>query len=81
MDHQTDAVKDRWLKEQVRQVPKTTACTVPKGLFGGGVTMLRTIARGSELSPAYPPRPTDPKPPWASQRARSPSLPKRSSPA
>jgi hypothetical protein len=69
LDYQTNAAIDRWLKEQVLLAPKTTACTVPKGVFPGQGAMLRMIAYGSELNLAHPPRPTDPKVAWEPQWA------------
>jgi len=64
MDYQTNAAVDRWLKEKVLLMPKTTTCTVPKGVFGENGAMLRLIAYGDELNLAYPPRPKDPKARW-----------------
>lgn len=65
IDYQTNAAVDRWLKEGVLLAPRTTQCTVPKGIFGdGGGAMLRMIAYGSELNLAHPPRPADPKIAW-----------------
>ncbi|MDO9074524.1 MAG: hypothetical protein Q7U73_14780 [Rubrivivax sp.] len=69
LDYQTNNAVDRWLKEQVLLAPKTTACTVPKGVFTGQGAMLRMIAYGNELNLAHPPRPTDPKVPWEPQWA------------
>lgn len=67
LDYQTNAAVDRWLKEQVLLAPKTTTCTVPKGVFTGQGAMLRMIAYGNELNLAYPPRPTDVKIAWEPQ--------------
>lgn len=64
MDYQTNAAVDRWLKEKVLLAPKTTSCTVPKGIFGEHGGMLRLIAYGDELNLAHPPRPKDPKAKW-----------------
>jgi len=64
MDYQTNAAVDRWLKEKVLLTPKTTSCTVPKGVFGEHGGMLRLIAYGDELNLAHPPRPRDPKAKW-----------------
>jgi hypothetical protein len=61
MDYQTNAAVDRWLKEKVLLAPATTACSVPKGIFGENGGMLRLIAYGDELNLAHPPRPKDPK--------------------
>ncbi len=69
MDYQTNSAVDRWLKEQVLLAPRTTTCTVPKGVFTGEGAMLRMIAYGSELNLAHPPRPTDPKIAWEPQWA------------
>ncbi len=69
LDYQTNTAVDRWLKEQVLLAPKTTSCTVPKGVFTGQGAMLRMIAYGNELNLAHPPRPTDPKVPWEPQWA------------
>jgi hypothetical protein len=62
MDYQTNAAVDRWLKEKVLLAPKTTSCTVPKGIYGDNGAMLRVIAYGDELNLAHPPRPKDAKP-------------------
>ena len=64
VDYQTNAAVDRWLKERVLLTPKTTSCTVPKGIFGEHGGMLRLIAYGDELNLAHPPRPKDPKIKW-----------------
>jgi hypothetical protein len=64
-DYQTNAAVDRWLREKVLLAPATTQCAVPKGVFPGEGAMLRVIAYGSELNLAHPPRPADPKAPWA----------------
>jgi hypothetical protein len=64
MDYQTNAAVDRWLKEKVLLTPKTTDCTVPKGIYGDNGAMLRVIAYGDELNLAHPPRPKDPKAKW-----------------
>ena len=64
IDYQTNAAVDRWLKEKVLMSPKTTSCTVPKGVFGENGGMLRLIAYGDELNLAHPPRPKDPKIKW-----------------
>jgi hypothetical protein len=64
-DYQTNAAVDRWLREKVLLPPTTTQCAVPKGVFPGEGAMLRAIAYGHELNLAYPPRPADPKAPWA----------------
>lgn len=64
IDYQTNAAVDRWLKEKVLLTPKTTACIVPKGVFGESGAMLRLIAYGDELNLAHPPRPKDPKVKW-----------------
>lgn len=64
IDYQTNAAVDRWLKEKVLLTPKTTNCTVPKGVFGESGAMLRLIAYGDELNLAHPPRPKDPKQKW-----------------
>lgn len=64
MDYQTNAAVDRWLKEKVLLTPKTTSCTVPKGVFGEHGGMVRLIAYGDELNLAHPPRPKDPKAKW-----------------
>ncbi len=64
IDYQTNAAVDRWLKERVLLTPKTTSCTVPKGVFGEHGGMLRLIAYGDELNLAHPPRPRDPKVKW-----------------
>ncbi len=64
MDYQTNVAIDRWLKEKVLLMPATTACAVPKGIFGEHAGMLRLIAYGNELDLAHPPRPKDPKIKW-----------------
>lgn len=64
IDYQTNVAVDRWLKEKVLLTPKTTSCTVPKGIFGEHGGMLRLIAYGDELNLAHPPRPRDPKAKW-----------------
>jgi hypothetical protein len=64
-DYQTNAAVDRWLREKVLLAPATTQCAVPKAVFPGEGAMLRVIAYGNELNLAYPPRPADPKAPWA----------------
>jgi len=64
IDYQTNAAVDRWLKEKVLLAPRTTTCTVPKGVFGENGAMLRLIAYGDELNLAHPPRPKDPKAKW-----------------
>lgn len=64
IDYQTNAAVDRWLKEAVLLTPKTTRCTIPKGIFGERGAMLRLIAYGDELNLAHPPRPKDPKIKW-----------------
>ena len=64
MDYQTNAAVDRWLKEKVLLAPATTACSVPKGIFGENGGMLRLIAYGDELNLVHPPRPKDPKAKW-----------------
>ena len=64
MDYQTNAAVDRWLKEKVLLTPATTACTLPKGIFGEHGGMLRLIAYGDELNLVHPPRPKDPKIKW-----------------
>jgi hypothetical protein len=64
IDYQTNAAVDRWLREKVLLAPKTTNCTVPKGIFGEHGAMLRVIAYGDELNLAHPPRPKDPKIKW-----------------
>lgn len=64
MDYQTNAAVDRWLKDKVLLAPKTTRCSVPKGIFSEGGAMLRMIAYGNELNLAHPPRPQDPKIKW-----------------
>ncbi len=64
-DYQTNAAVDRWLREKVLLAPATTQCAVPKGVFPAEGAMLRVIAYGNELNLAYPPRPADPKAPWA----------------
>jgi hypothetical protein len=64
-DYQTNAAVDRWLRDKVLLTPTTTQCSVPKGVFPGEGAMLRVIAYGNELNLASPPRPADPKAPWA----------------
>jgi len=64
-DYQTNAAVDRWLRDKVLLAPTTTQCNVPKGVFPGEGAMLRVIAYGNELNLASPPRPADPKAPWA----------------
>ena len=64
-DYQTNAAVDRWLREKVLLAPATTQCAVPKGVFPGEGAMLRVIAYGNDLNLAHPPRPADPKAPWA----------------
>jgi hypothetical protein len=68
-DYQSNAAVDRWLREKVLLAPTTTHCTVPKGVFSGEGAVLRLIAYGNELNLAYPPRPADPKAPWAPEWA------------
>ena len=64
MDYQTNVAVDRWLKEKVLLTAATTACSVPKGIFGENGGMLRLIAYGDELNLVHPPRPKDPKAKW-----------------
>jgi hypothetical protein len=64
-DYQTNPAVDRWLREKVLLPPATTQCAVPQGVFPGDAAMLRVIAYGNELNLAHPPRPADPKAPWA----------------
>lgn len=65
IDYLTAATVDRWLKEKVLLPPSTTACTIPKGIFGDdGAGMLSMIAYGPETNIAWPPKPADPKQPW-----------------
>ena len=64
VDYQTNAAVDRWLKEGVLLLPRTTHCTVPQGVFPEKAAMLRMIAYGGELNLAQPPRPADPKAVW-----------------
>ncbi len=64
-DYQTNPAIDRWLREKVLMMPTTTQCAVPKGVLPGEGAMLRVIAYGNELNLAHPPRPADPKAPWA----------------
>ncbi len=55
---------DKWVKEGVLMAPKTTTCTIPKGIFAksdGG--MLRFTAYGRDLNVAWPEKPKDPE--WA----------------
>jgi hypothetical protein len=61
-DYQTNVAVDKWLKDKVLLPPTTTRCAVPKEAAGEG--MLRAIAYGTELTMAYPPRPTDPAVAW-----------------
>lgn len=69
-DYLPNATIDRWVQESVLLRPQTTACAVPKGIFGGGGrsgdggAMLRMIAYGSESNFAHPPRPADPRATW-----------------
>jgi hypothetical protein len=65
MDYQTNAGVDRLLREKVLLAPTTERCAVPQGVLPGEGAMLRVIAYGNELNLAYPPRPADPKAPWA----------------
>jgi hypothetical protein len=69
LDYQPNGAVDRWLREKVLLSPATTSCSVPKGVLTGEGAMIRAIAYGSDLSLAYPPRPTDPKIAWEPQWA------------
>jgi hypothetical protein len=69
LDYQPNGAVDRWLREKVLLSPATTHCAVPKGVLSGEGAMIRAIAYGSDLSLAYPPRPTDPKVAWEPQWA------------
>lgn len=56
----------RMIGEKVVFPPETTKCTVPAGIFDGTEgTMVQAIAYGEELNLVHPPRPSDPKIPWA----------------
>ena len=60
---------DRWLKEKVLLPTSTTSCQIPKGILkdGGesGAGLLSMIAYGPETHITWPPKPADPKQPWA----------------
>ncbi len=65
MDYLASADVRKFIKEKVVLEPKTTSCSIPKGIFkdtSGG--MLQFIAYGEEMNVVYPPKPKDPKEPW-----------------
>jgi hypothetical protein len=64
VDYQTNPAVDRWVREKVLLPAATTTCTVPRGIFDGGMGMLRGIGYGSEIHYAHPPRPSDAKVRW-----------------
>ena len=78
-DYLPNATIERWVRESVLLKPETTACAVPKGIFAapdgagrrgdGNGAMLRMIAYGGESNFAHPPRPADPRAPWAPEWA------------
>ena len=72
-DYLPPATIDRWLKERVLLAPETTQCAIPQGIFAGGgrdaTPMLRMMAYGGESHIVHPPRPADPKAPWAPEWA------------
>jgi hypothetical protein len=55
----------KFIQEKVVMDPKTTNCTIPRGIFKGNEGgMLNFIAYGEEMNIVYPPKPADPKEPW-----------------
>jgi len=65
MDFLTPADVRRFIKDKVVMDPRTTNCTIPKGIFKGTEgSMLNFIGYGEEMNVVYPPKPEDPKEPW-----------------
>jgi hypothetical protein len=69
VDYLPNATVDKWVKEKVLLPATATSCAMPKGIFadagqrGGG--MLQMIAYGPESNLTWPPKPANPKTPWA----------------
>lgn len=69
-DYLPNTTIENWLKQNVLLKPETTSCAVPKGIFAKSEgAMVRMMAYGGESNFAYPPRPADPKTPWAPEWA------------
>ena len=69
-DYLPNATIDRWVKESVLLKPEATSCAVPRGIFANAQgAMVRMMAYGGESNFAHPPRPADPKAPWAPEWA------------
>ena len=73
-DYLPNATIDRWLKERVLLPAEATQCAIPRGIFAAGAgresaPMLRMMAYGGESHIVHPPRPADPKAPWAPEWA------------
>lgn len=65
LDYLSSSDVRRFIKEKIVMDPKTTSCTIPRGIFkdtGGGA--LQFIGYGEDLFAEYPPKPKDPKSPW-----------------
>ena len=69
VDYLPNATVDKWVKEKVLLPPTATSCAMPRGIFAGGGNrgggMLQMIAYGPESNLAWPPKPANPKTPWA----------------
>ena len=73
-DYLPNATIDRWVKERVLLPAEATQCAIPRGIFAAGAgrestPMLRMMAYGGESHIVHPPRPADPKAPWAPEWA------------
>ena len=73
-DYLPNATIDRWLKERVLLPAEATQCAIPRVIFAAGAgrestPMLRMMAYGGESHIVHPPRPADPKAPWAPEWA------------
>lgn len=78
MDYVSNANIDKWLGEKVLLPANQSECDVPAGIFAKSEgAMLQAIAYGNELNIVHPPRPANPKTPWApewSVRVRNKSM-------
>ena len=65
LDYLSSGDVRRFIKEKVVMDPKTTSCTIPRGIFKDtGGSALQLIGYGEDLFAEYPPKPKDPKEPW-----------------
>ncbi len=66
MDYLPPSEVARLIRERVVMEPRTVECTVPREVAAkAGTPMFSFIAYGEEANFAHPPRPRDPRAPWA----------------